>query len=190
MNSPQEPVTELLNRSLAGDHDATEQVFRQLWGEVRQLAARQLYQERDEHTWAPSDLANECFLRLLGNQKPFRSRQQFFAAASTIMQRLLVDYARRRGAQKRPTHLARTPLEACHQQLTASGVDCLDLAEALNRLNELSPRQAQAIRLRYFANMTWKEIAGALGVSESQARKDAVNGEAYIRRLLSLDNEA
>jgi DNA-directed RNA polymerase specialized sigma24 family protein len=66
-----------------------------------------------------------------------------------------------------------------------SGVDALVFADALEGLARVSPQGAQAVQMRFWAEMTFAQIASALQVSEREAR-DAFNfAKAWLRRALT-----
>src|SRR4029450_5272774 len=95
----------------------------------------------------------------------FHSRGHFFASAAEAMRRILVEQARRKTSLKRGGHLQRHDLDACEIEAPERRVDLLALNEALSRLETLDRRKAELVKLRYFAGLTAKEAAAALGVS-------------------------
>src|SRR5512139_3753781 len=105
MTSPDSPVTQLLAEWRAGSDQALAQLSTLLYDELRQLAQRALRGERPDHTIQRTALVNEAFMRLVAqNSVDWQNRSHFFALASSLMRRILVDYARARHAQKRGGH--------------------------------------------------------------------------------------
>jgi RNA polymerase sigma-70 factor, ECF subfamily len=95
-------ITVLLRRAATGDASAQEALLTELHGQLRQLAGRHLRRERRDHTLQPTALVNEAYLRLIhGGEHDWHDRVHFFAMASTVMRRILVDHARSRTAEKR-----------------------------------------------------------------------------------------
>ena len=103
--SPSPRITALLERWRGGDEAALDQLLPWVLRDLRRMAARQLGAERADHTLQPTALVNETYLRLVGQRRvQWKNRAQFFAVAATLMRRILVDYARARGARKRAGH--------------------------------------------------------------------------------------
>jgi RNA polymerase sigma factor (TIGR02999 family) len=94
MDASAADVTTLLNRLAAGDQEAAVQLVPLIYGELRRLAARRLRQERPEHTLQATALVHEVYLKLARQPVArWQNRAQFFAVASQLMRRILVDYA-------------------------------------------------------------------------------------------------
>jgi RNA polymerase sigma factor (TIGR02999 family) len=100
------------------------------------------------------------------------------------MRRVLVENARRKGAEKRGGGGQRIPLDDVEDDVEvvapASPDDLLDLDEALAALERSDRTAAELVKLRYFAGMTLREAAAALTLAPRTA--DAV--WAYARAWL------
>ena len=95
-------LTRILRQIDDGSDPSNEQLFPEVYDELRGLAAAKIAAERPGHTLDATALVHEAYLRLVGNEGGWRSRRQFFAATAEAMRRILVDHARaRRGAQAR-----------------------------------------------------------------------------------------
>src|ERR671931_1353484 len=96
------PVTKLLAQWSGGNEAALGELTALLYRELRSLAQRHLRRERPNHTIQRTALVHEAFVRLVSQQSvDWRSRAHFFALASTLMRRILVDHARARLSSKR-----------------------------------------------------------------------------------------
>src|ERR1041384_7097348 len=101
-DDPERPVTRLLAQWSGGDEAALGELTALLYRELRSLAQRHLRRERSNHTIQRTALVHEAFVRLVNQQSvDWRSRGHFFALASTVMRRILVDHARARLSSKR-----------------------------------------------------------------------------------------
>src|SRR5262245_11843890 len=102
MSSPTtREVTLLLRAWSEGDRRALEQIAPLVEAELHRLARIYLRRERAGHTLRTSDLVNEAYLRLIDwKNAQWESRTQFFSVAAGLMQRVLVDDARRRNYQR------------------------------------------------------------------------------------------
>ncbi len=159
-----------------------------VYAELRRTAARCLRRERPGHTLQPTALVNEAFLRMFGRANPSVSdRAHFLALASQMMRRILVDYARERGAEKRGGHAHRvntiTNLEIPIDE--SNPLRLLELDLAIEALALESPQLAQAIELRYFGGATAEESAEITGRSVHSVRHDLRFAHAWLRRRLA-----
>ena len=97
-----EPISQLLADWANHDPGARERLVPIVYEELRRLAHHYMRGERDGHTLQTTALVNEVYLRLAGiDGLRWRDRAHFFAMAATMMRRVLVDYARQRGRDKR-----------------------------------------------------------------------------------------
>ena len=178
-------VTLLLRDWRAGDHAARADLIAIVYAELHKLASRYLRAERPGHTFRPTDLVSEAYLRLAdGSQPDWNDRGHFFAIAARSMRQILVDHARKRNAAKRgdgdrPLTLDdNTVAEARPEQMVA-------LDEALVALEQLDERKARVIELHYFGGMTQEEIAPVLDVHVNTVARDLSFAKAWIHRRLA-----
>jgi RNA polymerase sigma factor (TIGR02999 family) len=94
-------ITEALARLRKGDSSAQSRLSPRVYAELRRIAGRHMKREAQGHILQPSALVNEAFIRLIDREKAFENRGHFFALASALMRRILVDYARLGHAAKR-----------------------------------------------------------------------------------------
>lgn len=183
-----EGATLLLARWRQGDEDARARLLELLHDEMRQIARRLMRAERKGHTLQPTAVVNEACLRLLGSGGgPAGSRAEFLGLAAHVMRRVLVDHARQRDADKRGGEWQRVSLQhvGSGEHAGAELVDALDLDAALERLAELSPRQARIAELRYFGGCSVEETAEALGVSARTVNSEWSFARLWLRDALS-----
>ena len=176
-------VTQLLVAVAAGDRQAAAELLPLVYAELRGLAARKLSRETPGQTLQATALVHEAYLRLVGDQQ-FEGRGHFFAAAAEAMRRILIEKARRNKRLRHGGDLQKQPLDD-HEPAIEAPVDVTDLLaldEALDRLEEASPRRAQLVKLRYFAGLTLPEAAELLGVSRSTAEADWTYAKAWLKR--------
>jgi RNA polymerase sigma-70 factor (ECF subfamily) len=180
---PDHDVTRLLDRLSAGDATARDRIIQILYGELRRLAAGRMRHERADHTLDPTALVHEAYLRLLGDlPSHWDNRGHFFAAASEVMRRLLVDYARQRLAAKRGGDFAQVALAPELVSLTQDPSRILAVDEALARLEEVDPEKARLVRLRFFAGLDLKDIGDLMGISERTAKRHWQFAKAWLYR--------
>jgi len=131
-------------------------------------------------------LVHEAYLRLAGQRRvAWQGRLHFFALASTIMRRVLVDHARARGAAKRPDEALRVTLDSDAVSIDPPGCDLLLLDQALTELADLDPRQARVLELVYFAGLSETEAADVVSASRSTVARDLRSAKAWLYRRMT-----
>jgi RNA polymerase sigma factor (TIGR02999 family) len=187
-------ITELLERARAGDTSASDELMSRVHEQLHRIARKHLHKERTDHTLQPTALVNEAYLRMFGDSHPqFADRTHFIAFASRVMRRILVDYARARGAARRggdglrvgwdtaiEMELAGSP----HPRPVKMGVELTDLDRAIDELSREHPPLAEVIEMRYFGGLTAEEIAEAVGRTVHVVRHEIRFAQAWLRREL------
>src|SRR5512136_2095399 len=108
----QHEVTQLLHAWRAGDQAALDGLMPVVFAEMHRLAHIYMRRERPDHTLQTSALVNEAYLRLVdANQIDWKNRAHFFAVSSTLMRRILVDFARSHASQKKGGNVPKVELE-------------------------------------------------------------------------------
>ena len=169
-----------------GDETALDQLIPLVHDELRQLARRHIAGERPGHTLQATALVNEAYLRLIEvNQVRWQNRAHFFAMASRVMRRILVDAARARGYQKRGGGAETVSLD---EALLVSGEprqDLIALDDALNALAAFDLRKSQVVEMRFFGGLSVEETAEALHVSADTVMRDWRLAKVWLARELS-----
>src|SRR6185295_977355 len=149
-------VTELLLSWRAGDDAALAQLVPLVFDELRRLARRHMRTERTGHVLQTTALVNEAYVRLIDlSRVRWQDRAHFFAMASRVMRRILVDYARSRHYLKR-----------------SGGVQRVALDDALKALAVVDGRKSQIVEMRFFGGLSVDETAEALHVSVETVTRD------------------
>jgi len=157
-----------------------------VYDELRRRAAGQLRRDRKGHTLQPTALVHEAYVRLLGQQRvDWQSRTHFFALASQMMRRVLVDHARARAAAKRPGQAVRVTLDGELASVDPRGCDLLMLDQALSELARLDQRQGNIVELCYFGGLTEDEVAGAMSISRSTVARELRSAKAWLYRRMT-----
>lgn len=182
--APPDDVTNLLGRWETGTPAEQERLIAAVLGELRRIAAAYLRRERTGHSFQPTALVNEAYLRLV-NQRHVRweGRAHFFGIAARLMRQILVDRARKRHAGKRGL-LARADRSVSKLADPASGpdLDVLALHDALTALAALDPRQAEIVELRYFGGLTEAEVARTKQISPATVRREVAAAKFWLGR--------
>ena len=164
-------VTRILSAIEHGDPKAAEQLLPLVYDELRKLAEHRLAHEKPGQTLQATALVHEAYLRLVDARQGehWNSRGHFFAAAAEAMRRILVEHARRKHRLKHGGGRARVVLDPALIAAPAASEDLLALDEALNKLAEHDPPVAELVKLRYFAGLTNRQAAAALGIAPRTA---------------------
>jgi RNA polymerase sigma factor (TIGR02999 family) len=180
-------VTQVLDAIAAGDPQAAGQLLPLVYDELRRLAAQQLAREAPGQTLDATALVHEAYLRLVGpaDERRWKDRGHFFAAAAQAMRHLLVDNARRKRRAKHGGGRRRVALDESVPAPPASEPDLLALDEALTRLEAADPEAAAMVQLRYFAGLSVEEAADALGTSRATAYRHWTFARAWLLHELS-----
>ena len=175
-------ITEFLAQLRDGtaDRRAVDALTQRVYDALHALAERQLRRERAAHTLTPTALVNEAYLKLVEQRTDWQNRAHFLAIAAQVMRRILCNYAIGRRAAKRGS--GQEPAE--YDDAVIAGVgrseELLALDEALQRLAQLSERQARVVEMRFFGGLKHEEIAEVLGVSPATARLDWRLARAWL----------
>src|SRR5688572_7342269 len=144
MSSGSSEVSRLLLAWRGGDTTAIERLLPLVYDELHALARRHMHGERPDHTLQTTALIHEAYLRLCGADVAWEGRVHFLAVAAQTMRRVLVDYARTRGRDKRGGGMAPVTLDDALAVSPERPDDVLALDEALQRLSSLDERKAHA----------------------------------------------
>ena len=181
-------VTALLVAWSQGDRTALERLLPLIYDECRRIASRQLRRERPEHTFEPTALVHEAYLRLVDQrQATWENRAQFYGVVAQVMRRILVDYARARSARKRGGSAILVSLDAAAQESGDPQVaDIVAIDDALQRLAARDPEQVRIIELRFFAGFSVEETAHVGGRAPRTVKREWRLAKAWLYRELQM----
>jgi len=200
---PDNQITQLLAAWSAGDPGALADLTPLIYEQLRRLAARHLRREPSAQTLQTTGLVHEAFLRLVDQRSPrWENRAHFFAIASRLMRRILMDQARARLAEKRGGGKSNLSLDAVDATLDGLGerllveargdsdehaarADLISIDAALARLGSLDHRQEQIVELRFFGGLTVEETAQVLQISTATVKRDWMMAKAWLARELA-----
>ncbi len=179
-------VTALLQQIRQGDRAAESDLIPLIYNQLQAIARRQMAHERPDHSLQATILVHEAFLRLVGNsQIDWSNRAHFFALASRVMRRMLVDHARAANAQKRPGPRQKVELDSALVFVEAQAADVVSLDQALERLAAWDARQCRVVEMHFFGGLGFEEIGEVLTISTRTAKRDWSMARAWLYRELS-----
>jgi len=188
-------ITRLLERANEGEGGALDDLMRVVNDELRGVADRHMRRVFGQGlpgiTLQPTALVNEAFLKLIKQRKKYDNRGHFFAIATKVLLRVLMDYHRERAAKKRGGGWVRVPLDPDLQTVMQDGgveaeaAAIPEVAAALEKLEALDERKANIVRLRVLWGLTIDEAAEALGVSHATVERDWEFARAWLGKELA-----
>jgi RNA polymerase sigma-70 factor, ECF subfamily len=185
MNGDTSEITGILREWSKGHTDAEERLLPYVYDELRRQARSLMSRERGDHTLQPTALVNEAFLRIPDRGVEWKDRRHFYGVVSRLMRQVLIDHARRHGAAKRGSgtiHFSVNDIDVPAEDRAAAFIA---LNDALDRLEKLDDQQARIVEMRFFAGMSNREIADALGVSERTVCRDWETARLWLFRELN-----
>jgi RNA polymerase sigma factor (TIGR02999 family) len=185
LGAPANPTTLLLAWG-RGDETALDQLMPLVHDELQRMARRHMARERAGHTLQATALVNEAYLRLIEvTHVQWQNRAHFFAMASRVMRRILVDAARARGYQKRGGGAEKVSLDEALLVSAEPRQDLIALDDALTALAAFDLRKSQVVEMRFFGGLSVDETAEALRVSADTVMRDWRLAKVWLLRELS-----
>ncbi|HEX3877846.1 MAG TPA: ECF-type sigma factor [Bryobacteraceae bacterium] len=179
-------TTQLLRAWSSGDEEALTRLVPRVHRELRRLAGHYLQNERADASLQATDLVQEVYLKLMDvRQLDWQHRAHFFAMSATMMRRILLDRARRKGAVKRGNRPLVLDLSIAVNTIVARSDVLIALDEALDELAKFDPRKARLVELRFFGGLEVKETAAVIGVSPETVMRDWRLERSWLMRELS-----
>ena len=176
-------VTQLLVQWSEGDPSSHEALFRAVQQELHRIADRYMRRERPDHTLQTTALVNEAYLRLIEQpQANWQNRAHFYAISARVMRQILVDHARKTGAEKRGGTTFHVPFEEALVFSAEKSAELLALDVALLKLAGVDARKAEVVELRYFGGLEVEEVAEALRVHPNTVIRDWALAKAWLKR--------
>jgi RNA polymerase sigma factor (TIGR02999 family) len=175
-------VTVLLEAVKKGDNNAVERLFALLYDDLRKLAHARLRRSGGLTLLDTTSLVHESYLRLLGSASLEASdRGQFMSYAARVMRSVVVDFVRRRSADRRGGDAVHVALDTEVAHLTDPRErEIIRINEALDELAKVDERMVKVVEMRYFAGMTEDEVSEALGVSKRSVARDWEKARLFL----------
>jgi len=179
-------VTQLLRAWTAGDQDALEKLTPLVYEQLHRVAQRYMAGQRPGHTLQTTALVNEVYLRLVDcSRVNWQDRAHFLAVSAQLMRRILIDFARSRGYQKRGGDVVHLSLDDAPSVSNEPDADIVALDDALKALAEVDGRKSKVVELKFFGGLSIEETAEVLKVSTETVVRDWRLARAWLLRELS-----
>ena len=167
-------VTQLLARVREQDNEALNRLFSIVYDDLHRMAQAKVARNGPMTLLDPTSLVHEAYLRFQqAGRLDLDSRGRFMAYVSTVLRNVIVDFARKRSAERRGGGQANLTLNTeIAGSIGNQDEDILRINDALDELDKTDPRLRQVVEMRYFAGLTEQEIAAALGLTDRTVRRD------------------
>ena len=186
MKSAPGEVTHLLLQLKRGDKEAEGNLIPLVYNELRRIAAIHLRREAPNHSFQPTALVHEAYIRLIGiKEVDWQSRSHFFAVSARLLRRILVDHAKASRRQKRGGGAEVIPLDEAVMVGPDSPAGLLELDSALERLSAQDQRKSEIVELLCFGGLTYDETAAALKISPATVHREIKLAKAWLHRELA-----
>jgi len=183
-------VTRLLKAWTTGDEQALEKLTPLVYEELHRRAHHYMAGQRDGHILQTTALVNEVYVRLVDcEQMNWQDRAHFLAMSARLMRRILVDFARSRGYQKRGGGALDMSLDEAPSVGSEPDPNLMALDDALQALATIDERESKVVELRFFGGLSVEETAEVLKVSVETVMRDWRLAKIWLLRELSEGNQ-
>ncbi|MEO6589461.1 MAG: sigma-70 family RNA polymerase sigma factor [Pyrinomonadaceae bacterium] len=181
-----ENLTRMLKEAQSGKRETLDEFLPLVYDELKKIAGYKLASERSNHTLQATALVHEAYLRLIDQHSvDWQNRAHFFAIASEMMRRILVNHAEAHNAKKRGDGKTLISLDDAEHFAAEPEVDLIFLDNALDELAEFDKTQAKIVELKFFGGLTNEEAAEVLGISESTIKREWRMARAWLTTKLT-----
>ncbi len=190
MSEPEPPISSLIASAEQGDRSAADALFAALYSDLHRLAERQLARNAMGMTLGVTTLLHEAYLDISKREAAvFPDRGRFMGYAAKVMRGLIIDYARRRQAQKRGGGFEITSIgdevdDRMPDDRIADARDLTRIGAAVDDLGAAEPGLAEIVDLKFFCGFSFAEIAAMRGVSERTVQRQWEKARIYLHRAL------
>jgi RNA polymerase sigma factor (TIGR02999 family) len=174
----------LLTSADEGNRPASDALFSTLYRDLHRMARRELAKRGAGMTLSATTLLHEAYLDIAVRERAFPDRNRFMAYASRVMRGLIIDYARRRQAQKRGGLFEITALSTDVAEVVPDTTELTRISDALDALAKIDERLATIVDLKFFCGFSFGEIAAMQGVSERTVQRDWEKGRIFLHQAL------
>jgi RNA polymerase sigma factor (TIGR02999 family) len=179
-------VTHWLQQLDSGEAGTVDRLFAALYDELKRGAASQMRKEYAGHTLSATALTHEAWFRLTEQTRTqWESRSHFLGMASIMMRRILVNHAVAKQAAKREAALVSLTLTEAQQVAgSGQGAEVVRVHDALLAFEQVDPRAAKIVELKFFGGLENEEIAEVMGLSTATVKRDWSLARAWLHREL------
>lgn len=181
MKSDKTNITRLLQNARDGNKQAFDILYPQVYDRLRDIAQRQLAHEQRDHTLQKTSLVHELYLKLIDQSEvEWEDRAHFFAIASRCMRQILVDYARKKSAERRGGKGSGITLDEDRLNVNQHAEELIEMNDLLDKLSQYNERRSRVVEMRFFGGMTIPEISEVLNVNSRTVDRDWAKAKTWL----------
>ncbi|MEX0846071.1 MAG: ECF-type sigma factor [Balneolaceae bacterium] len=184
--STEKEVSNLLNKLKEGEDEAYDKLYPIIYDKLKNIANMHMNRQYSNHTLSRTELVHETYLKMIEQDNiQVNDRNHFLAIASKCMRQILIDYARKKHAEKRggKNHDS-TYVEGIYSTYEQKARELIDIDEALKKLAQLNERLSTVVEMRFFGEMSLEQTAEALDVSVSTVKRDWMKARGWLYKEL------
>ena len=183
MSTPHQ-ITVLLQQSELGDSEVLNDVYELLYEDIKSIAGFQLKQIQSGETITPTVLAHECYLKIIQTQDlPIENRRHFLNCLARSMRLYLIDVLRAKQSKKRQAIQVSKHLTEFVGNADVS-FKLIEVDLALDKVEKIDEQLAEILQHKLIFNLTFKEIALVLGLSERHVMRLWKQAKALLLAIL------
>lgn len=181
-------ITRLLIEIRSGDKDAYDSLFSIVYEKLKEMAGFHL-REKGNHknlTLSNTALVHEAYMKLMDyTDGEWQNRSHFYAIASRCMRHILIDYCRKKSAEKRGGEQQEITLHEEQINLEQHAEKLMDLNRLIDEMAEFDERKSKIVEMRFFGGMTIQEIAEVLNISSRTVDRDWMKARVWLLKEMS-----
>ena len=178
---PSTDISELLHAWSKGDQEALERLTPLVQDQLKKIAHNRLRREGRVHTMQSTEIIGELYLRLVGDQREWEGKAHFYSHCAKLMHNILVDWARRRPRLIGVKKGQRVPFEDTMLVVVEEQHEIIQIHDALKNLQQIQPRWATIVELKFFGGLTEEEIGRVLGFTSKTINRDWKKARAWLK---------
>jgi len=164
-------ITELLDQVNAGEKHLLDDIYSQLYGEIKEIAMKQISRLNPGQTITPTVMANECYIKLAKqNNINLANKQHFLNYLAKSMRLLLIDVARAKSSIKRK-HISVHNNYSFVVGEEDVDFEIIEIDRLLNKIERINLKFCQLLEYKLIFNLTFKEIGNIIDKSERQVQR-------------------
>ena len=186
MANDHKDLTKTLLAVLDGQVDA-KKLFEDLYPELHEMAQRYMRFEHRADTLQATGLVHEAYMKLVDQSKvDWKGRTHFLAVSAQAMRRILVDNARKKLRDKRGGDKQKVKIDDVSWMVMSPEKEehVLAIEEALEKLEQIDPTQAEIVVMRFFGGLTVQDVAEYYGWSKRKVESEWTAIKAWLRKEL------
>jgi RNA polymerase sigma factor (TIGR02999 family) len=164
-------ITELLDKVSAGEKHLLDDIYSQLYDEIKEIASKQISRINTGQTITPTVMANECYIKLVKqNNINLANKQHFLNYLAKSMRLLLIAVARAKSSIKRKHISVQYDYSFIIGEQDVN-FEIIEIDQLLNKIERINIKFCQLLEYKLIFNLTFNEIGTIINKSERQVQR-------------------